>query len=100
MTCSAKRNDPTSLLTVSGFDRRQSRNFYETFPPRLADTSTRLRIQDLARTFRTIVDEFRHRYVVSYTPRGVSKTGWHRLDVHVKRKGASVKARPGYQAGS
>ena len=55
---------------------------------------------DLAPTFRSIVGEFRHRYVVSYTPRGVSKTGWHRLDVHVKRKGASVKARPGYQSGS
>src|SRR5438067_11761783 len=46
MTCSAKRNDPTSLLTVSGFDRRQSRNSYETFPPRPADTSSRLRIQE------------------------------------------------------
>jgi VWFA-related protein len=55
---------------------------------------------DLAPTFRTIVDEFRHRYVVSYTPRGVSKTGWHKLEVRVKRKGASVKARPGYLAGS
>jgi VWFA-related protein len=55
---------------------------------------------DLAQTFRSIVDEFRHRYVVSYSPRGVSKTGWHRLEVHVKRRGASVRARPGYLAGS
>ena len=55
---------------------------------------------DLASTFKTIVDEFRHRYLVSYTPRGVAKDGWHRLDVRVKRRGAEVKARPGYLAGS
>jgi len=55
---------------------------------------------DLASTFKAIVDEFRHRYLVSYTPRGVAKDGWHRLDVRVKRSGATVKARPGYLAGS
>ena len=54
---------------------------------------------DLASAFQSIVDEFRHRYLVSYTPRGVSKEGWHRLDVRVKRRGADVKARPGYLAG-
>jgi len=54
---------------------------------------------DLASTFRAIVEEFRHRYLVSYTPRGVTKGGWHRLDVRVKRGGATVKARPGYLAG-
>jgi VWFA-related protein len=54
---------------------------------------------DLTSAFRAIVDEFRHRYLVSYTPRGVTKEGWHRLDVRVKRGGATVKARPGYLAG-
>jgi VWFA-related protein len=54
---------------------------------------------DLTTTFKTIVDEFRHRYLISYTPRGVAKEGWHRLDVRVKRKSADVKARPGYLAG-
>lgn len=55
--------------------------------------------RDLAPAFRAIVDEFRHRYLISYTPRGVSKQGWHRLDVQVKRRGATVKARSGYLAG-
>jgi Ca-activated chloride channel homolog len=55
---------------------------------------------DLASTFRAIVDEFRHRYLVSYSPRGVSKDGWHRLDVRVRRRSVTVKARPGYLAGS
>ena len=44
-----------------------------------------------------ILDEFRQRYLVSYTPRGVTREGWHKLDVHVKR-GGTVKARPGYQS--
>jgi VWFA-related protein len=51
---------------------------------------------NLGATFLGILDEFRHRYLVSYTPRGVAKGGWHRLDVSVKRKGVTVKARPGY----
>jgi len=47
--------------------------------------------------FLGILKEFRQRYLVSYTPRGVEKEGWHRLDVRVKR-GGTVKARPGYQS--
>jgi Ca-activated chloride channel homolog len=56
------------------------------------------KMDDLETTFVGILDEFRHRYLVSYTPRGVAREGWHRLDVRVKRKG-TVKARPGYLAG-
>ena len=47
--------------------------------------------------FAGILQEFRQRYLVSYTPRGVAKDGWHKLDVRVKRSG-TVKARPGYQS--
>jgi VWFA-related protein len=54
---------------------------------------------NLSATFLSILEEFRRRYLVSYTPRGVSKDGWHRLDVRIKGKRATVKARPGYLAG-
>jgi VWFA-related protein len=54
---------------------------------------------DLSDTFRAILDEFRYRYLVTYTPKGVAKDGWHQLDVRVNRSGARVKARPGYQGG-
>ena len=57
------------------------------------------REDDLAATFRTILDEFRYRYLVTYTPKNVPKGGWHKLDVRVNRPGARVKARPGYQGG-
>jgi VWFA-related protein len=52
---------------------------------------------DLQAAFSTVLDEFRSRYLVSYTPTGVPTNGWHTLDVKVKtRRGARVKARPGY----
>jgi Ca-activated chloride channel family protein len=57
-------------------------------------------IKDVGATFVAILAEFRHRYLLSYSPQGVAKDGWHRLEVRVKTKGASVKARPGYLAGS
>ena len=55
---------------------------------------------DLGPIFVGVLEEFRHRYLLSYSPRGVSTDGWHRLEVRVKRRGATVKARPGYLAGS
>jgi Ca-activated chloride channel homolog len=54
---------------------------------------------NLSAIFIEALREFRQRYLISYTPRGVARDGWHRLDVRVKRK-ATVKARPGYLAGS
>jgi len=54
---------------------------------------------NLSATFVSILEEFRQRYLVSYTPRGVSREGWHRLEVRLKSKRATIKARPGYLAG-
>jgi VWFA-related protein len=52
--------------------------------------------ENLESIFVGILQEFRQRYLVSYTPTGVTASGWHKLDVRVKR-GGTVKARPGYQ---
>jgi Ca-activated chloride channel homolog len=54
---------------------------------------------DVERAFLGILDEFRHRYLLSFTPSGVAKTGWHKLEVRVKGRHVAVKARTGYQAG-
>lgn len=55
---------------------------------------------DLNATFRAILEEFRQRYLISYSPQGVAAGGWHRLDVRIKgRNAAAVKARPGYLSG-
>lgn len=56
-----------------------------------ADGAARLR--DL---FARIIADFRTRYVLTYTPRGVDTAGWHPLEVKVKRRKATVTARRGY----
>jgi len=54
---------------------------------------------DLQKTFVSILDEFRQRYVLSFTPRGVPNTGWHRLEVRVKGRRPTITARQGYFVG-
>jgi Ca-activated chloride channel family protein len=55
--------------------------------------------KDLPGLFARMLDEFRHRYLLGYTPTGVTKGGWHRIEVGVKGRSYSVKARAGYQVG-
>jgi VWFA-related protein len=50
---------------------------------------------DIEPAFRRVLEEFRHRYLLSYTPTA-ERAGWHRLEVRVKQRGAFAKARPGY----
>jgi VWFA-related protein len=51
---------------------------------------------DLAGAFTRVLDDFRSAYVLYYNPRGVDRGGYHRLEVRVKREGATVQARRGY----
>jgi VWFA-related protein len=51
----------------------------------------------VAERFAELLDSFRNRYLVSFVPTGVSKTGWHKLTVRVKG-GGNVRARSGYWA--
>lgn len=55
--------------------------------------------KDLSAAFAKILEEFRMRYLVSYSPEGVAQGGWHELEVRVKTRNLTVKARPGYFAG-
>jgi VWFA-related protein len=50
----------------------------------------------LQTTLENVLDEFRRRYVIAYAPQGVADAGWHTLEVRVKRRGVTVRARPGY----
>lgn len=55
---------------------------------------------NLDQTFTRLLNEFRQRYLISYSPRGVTSRGWHRLEVRVKGRNLTIKARPGYLGGS
>jgi VWFA-related protein len=53
--------------------------------------------EGLASVFVGILDQFRARYLLTYTATGVMRgDGWHAVKVRLKSKKASVKARSGY----
>jgi VWFA-related protein len=55
------------------------------------------RPQRLREVFASILQEFRQRYILSYTPRGVDRAGYHALEVRLaKGRKGEVRARPGY----
>jgi Ca-activated chloride channel homolog len=53
---------------------------------------------DLTATFRKIIEEYRQRYIIAFSPEGAPRgNGWHTLDVRLKRGGkANIHARAGY----
>jgi VWFA-related protein len=53
-------------------------------------------LQLLSTRFVAILEEFRHRYLLSYSPKRVQPGGWHKLEVRLKNRRATVRARPGY----
>jgi hypothetical protein len=58
--------------------------------------------RDFAAVFRDVFDEFRHGYVLRYTATGVTRTGWHDVQVRVVAPGSNrytVRARRGYVGG-
>ena len=55
---------------------------------------------NLSQVFLSVLEEFRHRYLISYTPNGVEHSGFHKIDVTIKGRKAVVKARPGYLGAS
>ena len=52
----------------------------------------------LGTTFLRVLDEFRQRYVLSYTATGVAESGWHTIEVKLRGQSGEVRARRGYFA--
>ena len=50
----------------------------------------------LRAAFSRVVNEFRGRYLLTYSPADVESAGWHELDVRVEGRGRRVQARRGY----
>ena len=96
---SAKRSD----FVVYGVSSRgpEESKFLEDLTELTGGTTLKIEsTRDLSATFLKILDEFRQRYLISYSPTGVPAGGWHRLDVRVKGRRVTVKSRAGYQAGA
>jgi VWFA-related protein len=54
------------------------------------------RADELRAAFAAVVSQFRSRYLLTYRPRGVDSSGWHRIDLELTRGRATVTARRGY----
>jgi Ca-activated chloride channel family protein len=52
--------------------------------------------RDLQTLFSRAIRDMRDRYVLTYTPGGGSRSGWHALSVKLVRTDGDVVARPGY----
>ena len=50
----------------------------------------------LPQAFARVVDEFRSRYVLTYSPKDVAADGWHTIDVTLNGHRGDVQARRGY----
>lgn len=50
----------------------------------------------LGETFRSILAQYRQRYLLTYTPSGAAAPGWHRLEVKLRNRPGTVVAREGY----
>ena len=96
---SAKRADVVAYGVVAGDKRRQSflRDITEATGGDVIEVGG---TKDVGATFLRLLNEYRQRYLLSYTPTGVTRNGWHRIDVRVKQRNVTVRARPGYLAGS
>jgi Ca-activated chloride channel homolog len=94
----ARRSDVVAYaVATGGVTPPFLRDLAETTGGRSIDVSSTTVISD---TFVGILDEFRGRYVLGFTPQGTGHgDGWHTLQVRVKGRSVSVKARPGYDAG-
>lgn len=56
--------------------------------------------RDLQELFRRAIRDMRDRYVLTYTPSGVNRPGWHALSVKLVQARGDVVARPGYWVSS
>jgi len=94
----AKRSDAVVYAVSAGLRSAAEflRDLTEQTGGRLFEVSS---TSSLSTVFRQVLEEFRQRYLVSFSPAGVTRDGWHELTVRLKGRNATVKARPGYLAG-
>jgi VWFA-related protein len=76
-------------------------NLMDRFLPTLAqDTGGQIlnaaRSDQLRERFVLILTEFRTRYLITYSPSGIERSGWHPLEVTLKNRKGRVIARRGY----
>ena len=95
----AERSDVV-IYAVSTARSRQARPLLPQVTERTGGQLFEVDATALASAFTRVLTEFRQRYVLSYTLSSPASEGWHRLNVRLKKRAATVKARSGYRVGS
>jgi hypothetical protein len=98
------RNDPEAILRRTRdlrhiFDRDPElfgRSYLPIFIDETGGSVFAVTADRLRETFLRVVNEFRSRYVLFYTPQGVATTGWHKVEVTLRGQRANIQARRGY----
>jgi hypothetical protein len=77
------------------------RSAYDGFLDRLAEAAggrvwSAPSERQLSGLFGRALEEMRARYLVTYSPEGVTKPGWHPITVKLREGPADITARPGY----
>jgi VWFA-related protein len=92
---SAKRSNAVIYAVTAAAERRRSplKDLTDATGGHMIHVSSSA---DLRGAFEKILQDFRSRYILAYSPQGVSAEGFHRIEVRMKRRGLTVKARPGY----
>jgi VWFA-related protein len=96
---SAAKRSETVIYAVSAAGTRQAPQILVDVTEASGGKVLEVDSRGLATAFVKILNEFRQRYVLSYTLANTPSPGWHRIDVRVKPRGATVKARSGYRVG-
>jgi VWFA-related protein len=92
---SARRSNAV-IYAVAAADARQSSSLKSLADATGGDVLKVKSSSGLRAAFQKILQEFRSRYVLAYTPSGIPLGGFHTVDVRVRQRGLTVKARPGY----
>ena len=88
-------------LATAGVREDDARTFLEILARETGGRALNVKwTDDLSAIFRGILDEYRQRYILAFTPEGVAKgDGWHKLDVKLIRgRKGTIHARAGYWA--
>jgi VWFA-related protein len=96
----AARRFETVVYAVSTAGSRETPQLLRDVTSQTGGNLLHVTSRDFEASFIRILEEFRQRYLLSYTLGADPARGWHRIEVRVKRRGASVKARSGYFVGS
>jgi VWFA-related protein len=101
---SATARTPAAVLSSSGGTGGRVADtaipaIYQQLALETGGTVIRTRGNDVRAVFSRLLDDFRSSYVLYYTPTAVERSGFHPIDVRVKRQGTfEVRARRGYVA--